>query len=303
MAIIYAGEKMRKPESAWNEQEIFELFKLIENYKKNNKAIIKAFEKYASMSNRKKNSVRNYYYAKLKEFERDTKLAQKFNVDFKWHTKSEQIFFTPEETELSMKKINNLLEKGYSVRKACFEVACGDVKKMLRFQNKYRNLNHKSKNQNKPKNSFSDISSNELNLDKILRNNIKNSDNILVMPHQKTMLTDGEITSLFMGLVKLVKKTARTQCDMDVLSQMQSANAELRKSIKTLADKDREIKFFRKKFELLTNEKTKLKEELSKLRSQNAELIKAGDSPIKFKKLKNYIDNLGKKTNTSKETT
>jgi len=293
---------MRKLESAWNDQEIFELFKLIENYKKSNKAIIKAFEKYAFISNRKKNSVRNYYYAKLKEFEKDIELAQKFNIDFKWHTKNEQNFFTSEETELSMKKINNLLEKGYSVRKACFEVACGDVKKMLRFQNKYRSINHKPKKQTNQKNNFSEIPSNDFNLDKILHST-KNSDNVLVMPHQKTMLTDSEITSLFMGLVKLVKKTARAQCDMDVINQMQSANTELRKSIKTLAEKDREIKIFRKKFELLTNEKTKLREELSKLRSQNAELIKAGDSPIKFNKLKNYIDSLGKKTNTSKETT
>ena len=286
---------MRKVNS-WKEQDIFDLFKLVENYKKNNKPIVKAFEKYASISGRKKFSVRNYYYAKLSEFEKKPELAKRFQIDFKGHRKNEQKFFTPQETELSINKINNLVEKGFSVRKACFEIASGDVKKMLRLQNKYRSLNRKEVDEDKNNSQYKA---------KNLKENQKlnNMGNVLFMPNNKTILTDNEITSLFMGLVKLVKKVAKEQCGLELLSQVQSANAELRKSIKTLADKEREIKLFQKKFEVLTNEKLKLKEELSCLRSQNVELLKAENSPIKINNLKNYITKLGKKTKMPTETT
>lgn len=307
-------KNMKKSESAWSDQEVFELFKLIENYKKHNRAVIKAFEKYALISNRKKNSVRNYYYSKLKEFENNIELAQKFNINFKWHTKNEQVFFTPEETELSINEINNLLSKGYSVRKACFKVACGDVKKMLRLQNKYRSIHRQLDKENQKANSSKskkDISKSDFKKELFKTSNFKankkgnlekeKSGNVLIMPHHKSSLSDSEITSLFMGLVKLVKKSAREQCDLDMINEIQSANFELRKSIKTLAEKDREIKLFRKKFEILTNEKQKLKEELNNLRSQNAELINSETSPMRLNKLKSYINKLGK--TITKETT
>lgn len=290
---------MKKSENAWKEQDIFDLFKLVENNRRENKALVKAFEKYAKISGRKKNSVRNFYYKKLKEFEQNTESVKKYKINLSVHTKNEQKFFTPEEAELSIRKIEDLLKKGYSVRKACFEVASGDVKQMLRLQNKFRSTKQKISDylslDKSSKRTFSGDS-------KTSNSNNENKSNLLIMPNTKTVLTDSEINSLFMGLVKLVKKVAKEQCDLDLINQMQSANAELRRSIKSLADKEREIKYFRKKFDLLTNEKTKLKEELNCLRSQNAELLKIDDSPIKFNKLKNYIDKLGKKTK-AKETT
>ncbi|MDD2445367.1 MAG: hypothetical protein PHX09_00955 [Clostridia bacterium] len=290
---------MKKSENAWKEQDIFDLFKLVENNRRENKALVKAFEKYAKISGRKKNSVRNFYYKKLKEFEQDTESVKKYKINLSVHTKNEQKFFTPEEAELSIRKIEDLLKKGYSVRKACYEVASGDVKQMLRLQNKFRSTKQKISDylslDKSNKRTFSGDS-------KTSNSNNDNKSNLLIMPNTKTVLTDSEINSLFMGLVKLVKKVAKEQCDLDLINQMQSANAELRRSIKSLADKEREIKYFRKKFDLLTNEKTKLKEELNCLRSQNAELLKIDDSPIKFNKLKNYIDKLGKKTK-AKETT
>lgn len=282
--------------NSWKKQDIFDLFKLVENYKKNNKPLVEAFEKYATISGRKKFSIRNYYYAKLSEFEKKPELANRFQINFKNHNKNEQKFFTPQETELSINKINKLIEKGFSVRKACYEIACGNVKKMLRLQNKYRSLNRKTSTENK--------NNSQIKIQNINKNQkLNNMGNVLIMPNNKTILTDSEITSLFMGLVKLVKKAAKEQCGMEFLNQVQSANDELRKSIKTLADKEREIKLFQKKFEVLTNEKLKLKEELSCLRSQNIELLKAENSPVKINNLKNYITKLGKKTKMPTETT
>lgn len=290
-----------KRTNSWKEQETFDLFKLVETYRKNNKPVVKAFEKYAIISGRKKFSIRNFYYSKLNEFEKKPELAKKFQIDFSGHSKSEQKFFTPQEVELSIKKINNLIEKGFSVRKACYEIACGDVKQMLRLQNKYRSLNCKESSESKKKIAqASDIKQENRTGTKQKTNDMGN---VLFMPNNKAFLSDNEITSLFMGLVKLVKKAAKEQCGLELLNQVQSANAELRKSIKSLADKEREIKFFQKKFELLTNEKLKLKEELSCLRSQNVELLKTEGSPIKINNLKNYINKLGRKTKMPTETT
>ena len=301
----FGRKGMRRLESNWKNQNIFDLFKLVETYRKENKPIVKAFEKYAIISGRKKFSIRNFYYNKLSEFEKNQTLAEKFQIDFSKHNKNEQKFFTPQEAELSITQINDLMKKGYSVRKACYEIASGDVKQMLRLQNKFRSLNRKTNilgTENKLKNSITNkISFNNGNSNQNSKQ--KEMGNVLFMPTNKALLTDSEITSLFMGLVKLVKKAAKEQYDLELLNQVQSANAELRKSIKSLADKEREIKFFRKKFELLSNEKVKLKEELSNLRSQNVELLKAETSPIKINKLKSYINKLGRKTRVPKETT
>ena len=62
-----------------------------------------------------------------------------------------------------------------------------------------------------------------------------------------------------------------------------------------LADKEREVKLLRKKFELLSNEKLKLKEEIKNLRSQNVEMLKAEQYPVKFNNLKSYLNQLDKK--------
>lgn len=291
---------MKKNKPNWKEQDIFDLFKLVEKYRDENKPIVKAFEKYADISGRKTFSVRNFYYNKLREFEKSPSFAQKFNIDFNKHNKNEQKFFTPSEAELSITQINNLIKKGYSVRKACYEIASGDVKQMLRLQNKFRSFNRKSINAEGAKQPLPE----NLNIQsKPKLNTNKQMGNILFMPNNKTLLTDNEITSLFMGLVKLVKKAAKEQYDLELINQVQSANAELRKSIKSLADKEREIKFFRKKFEVLSNEKLKLKEELNSLRSQNVELLKSETSPIKINKLKSYINKLGRKTKVPRETT
>jgi len=260
---------MSKKEIAWGKAEVYDLFKLVENFKTKNKPLLKAFESFAIISNRKTNSIRNFYYFQLKEFEVNKILAKEYNINLDLHKKNEQKFFTEQEVELSMGKIATLLDKGFSVRRACCEVASGDLKLMIRLQNKYRS-------QLKVKNAAK-------------------SNNVLFMPNKKSGLTDDEINSLFLRLVKIVKKSARDNLDANLIFQVQSANSQLRKSIKDLADKDREVKILRKKFELLSNEKFKLKEEIKCLRSQNVEMLKAEQYPVKFNNLKSYLNQLDKK--------
>ncbi len=275
---------MKKNTNIWKEEEVYTLFKFVEKFKTNNQPLLKAFELFANEYKRKKNSVRNFYYLKLKEFEKNPILAQKLNINLIAHTKTEQKFFTIEETELSMNKINSLLKKGYSVRRACLEVAQGNIKEMLRLQNKYRSLKLK----NKIHDCFIKIKNSKKQL---FNNNSKfqqKTSNILQMPNRNNpVLTDEEIKSLFMGLVNLVKKSAIDQFDKKIYKQLQDANFELRKSIKNLVTKEQEYLNLRKKFDLLSNEQNKLKEEITILRTQNATLL--SNNFEKINSLKKYL--------------
>ena len=275
---------MKKNTNIWKDEEVYTLFKFVEKFKTNNQPLLKAFELFANEYKRKKNSVRNFYYLKLKEFEKNPILAQKLNINLIAHTKTEQKFFTIEETELSMNKINSLLKKGYSVRRACLEVAQGNIKEMLRLQNKYRSLKLK----NKIHDCFIKIKNSKKQL---FNNNSKfqqKTSNILQMPNRNNpVLTDEEIKSLFMGLVNLVKKSAIEQFDKKIYKQLQDANFELRKSIKNLVTKEQEYLNLRKKFDLLSNEQNKLKEEITILRTQNATLL--SNNFEKINSLKKYL--------------
>lgn len=275
---------MKKNTNIWKDEEVYTLFKFVEKFKTNNQPLLKAFELFANEYKRKKNSVRNFYYLKLKEFEKNPILAQKLNINLIAHTKTEQKFFTIEETELSMNKINSLLKKGYSVRRACLEVAQGNIKEMLRLQNKYRSLKLKNKIHDcfiKIKNSRKQLFDNNSKFQ-------QKTSNILQMPNRNNpVLTDEEIKSLFMGLVNLVKKSAIEQFDKKIYKQLQDANFELRKSIKNLVTKEQEYLNLRKKFDLLSNEQNKLKEEITILRTQNATLL--SNNFEKINSLKKYL--------------
>lgn len=249
---------------AWTKSEICKLFSLVEEYKQKNKSLLKAFELFATKFARKTNSVRNFYYSQLKIFENEPNLAKDFNINLEYHKKGEQKFFSSEELELSMSKIDTLLKKGFSVRKACQQVAGGNIAEMLRLQNKYHSEKHK-------------------------KFESKQASKVLVMPARKAFLSESEINSLFLGLVRLVKKSAEESAEQNLGNQIKTANFELRKSIKCLAEKEREVTLLRKKFELLSNEKNKLKEEIECLRSQNVELLKAEPQKAKMTGLKKYI--------------
>jgi hypothetical protein len=95
------------------------------------------FEEYATKSGRAKGSVRNYYYSLLKSHddERVKKLLKGTNL------KAQKILsFSDEETDRILKEILLQKSKGISVRAAVMNIAKGDEKKMLRYQNKYRNV-------------------------------------------------------------------------------------------------------------------------------------------------------------------
>ena len=81
--------------------------------------------------------MRNYYYALLKSTDNEEVKAILSGTELK----AEDIRpFTDEETDKILKAILKEKSKGISVRRAVLNLAEGDDRLMLRYQNKYRNV-------------------------------------------------------------------------------------------------------------------------------------------------------------------
>ena len=119
-----------------------------------------------------------------------------------------------------------MVAQGQSVRSACLKLSDGDLCKMTRLQNKFQNMKRK----------------------------LKQPDNIIPFKQTQKTLTDADINSLFLGLVKLIKKTAMDEAKQNV----QPANELLRKAFLDLNKKDKEITDLKSEFEKLKTENQKL---------------------------------------------
>lgn len=105
--------------------------------KEKGKTLTALFDEYAKKSGRARGSVRNYYYQllRLSDDKEVRKILDGTNL------KAENIKpFTDEETDTVLKAILKERSRGISVRRAVLNLANGDDKLMLRYQNKYRNV-------------------------------------------------------------------------------------------------------------------------------------------------------------------
>ncbi len=109
----------------WTKAEDAALLAACEAARKRCQPLKTAFDEIASSLHRRPNSVRNHYYTQLKPVER-----------------AEPAFrpFSDEETEQLLKTVLLAQSKGQSVRACTLEMANGDTRRMLRYQNKYRAL-------------------------------------------------------------------------------------------------------------------------------------------------------------------
>ena len=244
----------------WNDKETKELFNIVEEFKQKNLPLSKAFVYFANMFNRKPNSVRNYYYKTIKElsFNKEKRLSLNINIDS--HNPLKVKTFSDTETKELSIKVKDLLNKGYSVRSACCTLANGNVKEMLRLQNKYRNVEKEEKCK------------------------------VVTMSPKKKLLTDSEINSLFMGLVRLIKKSAVEQAEDKIFAEFEDANASLRSVMVELVRKQKELEILKKNFEILKNEKLLIKEELNKLRSDKAKDLSHKIKGEKLSSLKAFVE-------------
>lgn len=123
--------------NGYTKEEAQSLVKYVCEGRGQGKTLTRIFEEYAKSSGRARGSVRNYYYALLKSTDNEEvkKILEGTEL------KAEDIQpFTDEETDKILRAILKEKSKGVSVRRAVLNLANGDDKLMLRYQNKYRNV-------------------------------------------------------------------------------------------------------------------------------------------------------------------
>ena len=123
--------------NGYTEEEAKSLVEFIKEGKKKGKTLTYLFETYGAKRGRAKGSVRNYYYALMKNEKKDERIVKL--LDGSTLTVEKIREFTPAETDEALRSILAEKSKGLSVRRAIFNLANGDDKLMLRLQNKYRN--------------------------------------------------------------------------------------------------------------------------------------------------------------------
>lgn len=124
--------------NGYTEEEAKNLVEYIWSGKQAGKTLTYLFEAYGAQHGRAKGSVRNYYYALMKNSKEDERVVRL--LDGKQLSVEQIREFTEEETDKVLRSILAEKSKGMSVRRAICNLSKGDDKLMLRLQNKYRNI-------------------------------------------------------------------------------------------------------------------------------------------------------------------
>mgnify|MGYP006934498708 CR=1 FL=1 len=290
LKIIWKGnEKVKR------EERIKQLFSAV--LQRNGLSLSIIFSQFAVKWDMKKESVRNIYYRALNKMLDDEEYAKSIGIDFRELNKNEIKPFDELELNQMLCEIEGKLSEGKSIRKACYELAGGDVELMLRYQNKYRAI----KNANKDINNLLDFddekrktlarqsgevqsnlkktigTENGINMqmmkarekyEKINYNKMSSiPDNVIPFRRKReTSLTDGELQSLFMGLVRIVRNSAVVDVDNALKEQCNKQAIEVRNLLKNL---------------------NVLKEELNESLRENSKLKKELEI-VKMDKVKDY---------------
>ena len=211
----------------WKDEEVKALFDEVERCKSKCEPIKNAFLAHAKRFERKPNSVRNYYYHDIENLKNDEIRLKSLCIDLQKHQTTHFKSFDDAVEKKLLFEVKNRVLSGKSVRRACSEVAGGDLKLMTRLQNKYQNI--KAKNLRK--------------------------DNVIMFHNQRKNLTESDINSLFLGLVKLIKRVATEEREQEFeklendFQILKSENLKLEQKIKSLSTGKKENlkELFRKK--------------------------------------------------------
>ncbi len=123
--------------NGYTEEEAKTLVEYIKEGRQKGKTLTYLFESYGLQHGRAKGSVRNYYYALMKNSKGDERIVKLLDGSRLSVEKIKE--FTEEETDEVLRSILKEKSKGVSVRRAICNLSGGDDKLMLRLQNKYRN--------------------------------------------------------------------------------------------------------------------------------------------------------------------
>lgn len=250
--------------NTWNNEEIKQLFNTVEKFKKQNRSLLDAFSQHAHEFNRKPLSVRNFYYLKVDEILHDKKLVDQFNINVELHQKNNFAKFDERQTQKLLNYIKSRTKKGKSVRSACLEIVGNDAKQLVRLQNKYRLEINKEKNQKKSTN-FANFSEKNSKIQQKIPNNLINFPVEQKLIPQK--LTDAEIQSLFLGLVKLVKKSTLLDVEDEIKKEQEKLSVIIRKSTIEICEKNQKIEHLLGENKKLSSEVLKLKNKLEEMRT------------------------------------
>lgn len=121
--------KMTRAHAGWTEAEDALLFDLAERARQAGRPLKSVFDEMAKQSGRQPNSVRNYYYARVKS---GGEAGGRHSPAF--------VPFTEEEAEQLMETVLLAQAEGESVRSCTLRLGGGQQRAMLRYQNKYRSL-------------------------------------------------------------------------------------------------------------------------------------------------------------------
>ena len=120
----------------YKEQDVFALAEFIKD--KNESSLSSLFEKFGAINGKAKGTVRNLYYALAKKCKTDKDFCQKY-LSGKPIKISKIVEFNKQDEKELIKNIILQKNEGKSVRSIIMEMANGDAKLSLRYQNKYRN--------------------------------------------------------------------------------------------------------------------------------------------------------------------
>jgi hypothetical protein len=214
--------------SQWEDSEIKSQFNCMLKTKKSNKSLLEGFREFAKKTKRKANSVRNYYYLEIENLSKDSERAKKLGINLSAHNVQHTDKFSDKETEQLVTEILRLKCLGFSVRKACLKLANNSAEEMLRYQNKFRSVMNNNKNLYTK--CLMSLKKNGLSNPKFEKQIEKNENVVYMKKPEVQKLTDEDMNSLFLGLVKLVKKNAIENIEKNLISEAEFANSTLRET-------------------------------------------------------------------------
>lgn len=114
----------------WTQQEDRLLLSAAQSARQDGRALRSVFEEVAAQTGRKPNSIRNYYYERIKQGDVEGELCR--SAAF--------VPFERNEVRAMLRTILAQRAKGISVRSCTLAMGNGDTRSMLRYQNKYRSV-------------------------------------------------------------------------------------------------------------------------------------------------------------------
>lgn len=151
----------------YKEQDVLGLAEFLKERK--NRSLTQTFEMYSLKSGKAKGTVRNLYYALAKHSNTDKEFCDKYLDGKPLSVSRIENFSETEEKEL-IKKVLTGRKDGRSARSVIMDLAGGDGKTALRYQNKFRNAI-----KNKPKMIDEVMSELDIKYDKPLDQKSENS--------------------------------------------------------------------------------------------------------------------------------